>query len=53
MHDSFQMISDVDNLMNEKIDIYNKLMNFFKKFSVNLAGILLDSSKFCQINLKG
>jgi hypothetical protein len=45
MHDSFQMLSDTKDIL-EKIEIYNKLASFVKKFSPHSVGILFDTSDF-------
>jgi hypothetical protein len=53
MHDSFQMISDVDHIMIEKIELYNKLLIFIKKFMPSLIGLVLDSNKTPLKNFRG
>ena len=53
MHDSFQMISDVDHLMSDKIELYNKLLVFIKKFSPSVTGLILDSNQGPVTNFKG
>ena len=53
MHDSLQMISDVDHIMLEKIDLYSKLINFIKKFSPVCTGLLLDGQKVKMSNFRG
>ena len=53
MHDSFQMISDVDHLMSDKIELYNKLLVFIKKFSPSVTGLILDSNQGQVTNFKG
>ena len=53
MHDSFQMINDVDHIMVEKNEVFNKLTSFIKKSPSSSAGILLDASKLLTINFRG
>ena len=52
MHDSFKMINDVDQLMNEKVEIFGKLSTYVKKFAVNFIGIILDSSKLSDTSFR-
>ena len=53
MHDSFQMINDVDHIMVEKNEVFNKVIGFIKKSPSSIAGILLDASKLLTINFRG
>jgi hypothetical protein len=39
--------------MNEKFDIYNKIIAFHKKFAPFLIGIVLDTSESILVNTKG
>jgi len=55
MYNSFQGMTfdDIGRLMNEKIDTYNKLLGYIKKFSPFFTGIILDSNVSQSINFKG
>lgn len=53
MHDSLQMISDVDHIMLEKIDLYAKMINYIKKFLPVCTGLLLDAQKVKMSNFRG
>lgn len=51
MHDSLP--NDVDHIMIEKNDTFNKLFNFHKKVQSTLTGILLDASRLMTISFRG
>ena len=53
MHDSFQEISDVDHLFNDKIEIFGKILSFVKKAAPFFVGILLDSNSAKPVNFRG
>lgn len=44
MHDSFEMINDINEILNENIEIYGKLVGFVRKFTPYMTGIMLDSN---------
>ena len=50
MHDSFSQVipsaklNEMEHIMNEKVDAYNKLLAFAKKSSVSLCTISLDTN---------
>lgn len=51
MHDSLP--NDVDHIMNEKNETYNKLFSFLKKSQPSLMGIILDASRLTKISFRG
>ena len=51
MHDSLP--NDVDHIMIEKNDTFNKVFNFHKKVQASLTGILLDASRLLTISFRG
>lgn len=51
MHDSLP--NDVDHIMIEKNDTFNKLFNFHKKVQSTVTGILLDASRLMTISFRG
>lgn len=53
MFNSFQQINDLSHIMNEKFDIYNKIIAFHKKFSPFLIGIVLDTNESILVNTRG
>lgn len=55
MYNSFQGMTfdDPGRLMNEKIETYNKILCYIKKFSPFLTGIILDSNVSQSVNFKG
>lgn len=44
MHDSFQMLNDINHILNDKIEVYTKLVTFVKKFGPFLTGIIFDAN---------
>ncbi len=53
MFNSFQQINDLSHIMNEKFDIYNKIITFHKKFTPFLIGIVLDTNESVLVNTRG
>ncbi len=53
MYNSFQIINDTTHIMNEKIETYQKIIQFSKKFNPFLFGLILDSSNSNQTNFRG
>ena len=53
MYSSFQANNDPARIMNEKIDIYGRIVTYAKKYSPLLVGMLLDIKRANVINFKG
>jgi hypothetical protein len=52
MHDSFRTMNNIDHLMNDKIEPYNKLISFIKKYNPSMTGILLDTNDSRSIEVR-
>jgi hypothetical protein len=53
MYDSFQRITDVDHIMNERIDVFGKIVAHAKKTNPCLSGIVLDATSINPVNFRG
>ena len=54
MHGSFKRLTDdADHVMNDKINIFSKIVTHVKKTTAFLSGVILDATNLALINFRG
>jgi hypothetical protein len=53
MYNSFQMLSDVHQSMSDKIELYNKIVSYAKKFNAYSSAIVMNLNGLRAVNFRG